>query len=87
MIAPQRQAPTASQVLPLIVRHYGKAAGSFVLYDDDGISFNFEKGACSFTKLSVANDGKGNYVGTMGGPQNGKPFGYETKVNWVFMTR
>lgn len=87
MIAPQRQAPTASQVLPLIVRHYGKAPGSFVLYDDDGVSFDFEKGAYSFTKLSVTKDNDGNYGGLMSEPQSGKPFGYQTKPNWVFMTK
>lgn len=87
MIAPLRQAPTAAAVLPLIVRHYGKATGSFILYDDDGVSFNYEKGSNSFTKLSVSKDKNGNYLGSMADPQAGKPFGYQRNVTWVFMTK
>ena len=87
MIAPLRQAPTAAEVLPLIVRHYGKATGSFILYDDDGVSFNYEKGSYSFTKLSVSKDKNGNYLGSMADPQAGKPFGYQKNVTWIFMTK
>ncbi|MFZ1559691.1 MAG: DUF5110 domain-containing protein [Saprospiraceae bacterium] len=87
MITPQLQAPTATQVLPLIVRHYGKASCSFVLYDDDGISFNFEKGASSFTTLSIVKNERGGYTGTMSEAKTDKSFGYEKKVNWLFMTQ
>ena len=87
MIAPLRQAPTAVEVLPLIVRHYGKATGSIVLYDDDGVSFNYEKGSNSFTKLSVSKDENGNYLGRMADPQADKPFGYQKNVTWIFMTK
>jgi alpha-D-xyloside xylohydrolase len=38
---------------------YGKAAGEFVLYDDDGKSFNFEKGEYT-TKMLKAESGKGS---------------------------
>jgi alpha-D-xyloside xylohydrolase len=32
---------------PLEVRHYGKASGSFELYEDDGKTFDYEKGSFS----------------------------------------
>ncbi len=82
MIPARRQAPKAGEVLPLEVRVYGTAAGSFELYDDDGLTFDFEKGAFSRVTLK-AEAGKG----TMGKPQAGKPFGYRKNVTWTFMTK
>jgi alpha-D-xyloside xylohydrolase len=35
----------------LTVRYYGKAPGRFMLYDDDGESFDYEKGKYSWTEL------------------------------------
>jgi alpha-D-xyloside xylohydrolase len=82
MIPARRQAPKPGEVLPLEVRVYGSAPGSFGLYDDDGVSFDFEKGSFSRVTLKAA-AGKG----VMSAPQKGKPFGYEKKVSWVFMTK
>lgn len=55
--------PAITQVkdekLPLEIRHYGKISSSYQLYDDDGRSFNYEKG--DFTriilKVNVGKDG------------------------------
>jgi len=87
MIPAQRQAPRPGEKVQLIVRHYGKADGSFVLYDDDGVSFNYEKGASSFVTLSVRSDSNGNKAGGISDPPPGKPYGYARDVNWVFMTK
>ena len=63
------------------MRVYGSAPGSFVLYDDDGNTFDFEKG--QFTKVLLkAENGKGSIEK----PASGKPFGYTPKVKWTFMT-
>ncbi|MGX5820914.1 TIM-barrel domain-containing protein [Chitinophaga lutea] len=87
MIPARRQAPKPGDVLPLEVRHYGTAPGSFTLYDDDGVSFDFEKGAYSQVKLEVKKDG-GKLKGSVGKAQAGKPFGYDGKnVTWTFMTK
>ena len=86
MIPPRSQAPKAATELPLIVRHYGTATGSFQLYDDDGTSFDHEKGQCSFTPLLVTKSANGKLQGTMTAPAPGKPFGYGKEVTWVFMT-
>ncbi len=44
MIPPVLQAPKPGEKLPLELRHYGESEGSISLYDDDGETFNYEKG-------------------------------------------
>jgi hypothetical protein len=75
------------RILNLHVDHYGNAVGSFQLYDDDGVSFNYEKGAYSFTKLSVVKGNDGKLKGETISVEDGKPFGYSRDVKWVFMTK
>lgn len=68
----------------LEARHYGNAAGSTVLYDDDGATFDYESGALSWYALgvSVDNDNRSGAVARAAGayPQT---FG---AVSWTFMT-
>lgn len=86
MIPAQRQAPTSGTKSDLEIRHYGKIEGSFVLYDDDGITFNFEDGEYSMTNITVTKDKNGNLKGAIAKPEKSKPYGYKNKVSWVFMT-
>jgi alpha-glucosidase (family GH31 glycosyl hydrolase) len=86
MVPAMRHAPGPDAKLPLEIRHYGNSTGSFDLYDDDGRSFNFEKGEYSVTSLRVEKDKKGALTGKMAKPEAGKPFGYDDKVTWKFMT-
>jgi alpha-D-xyloside xylohydrolase len=58
MIPSIRQTREWTRELPLEVRIYGTAAGSFNLYNDDGGSFNFEKGEYTMQHLKFEN-GKG----------------------------
>jgi alpha-glucosidase (family GH31 glycosyl hydrolase) len=44
---------------PLEVRHYGKQAGSFDLYEDDGKTFDHERGAFRIRRIRVDDAGKG----------------------------
>ncbi len=70
--------------LPLEVRHYGKKNGVFHLYDDDGTTFDFEKGAFSLTELRVTvQDGKPQ--GNVQQPQGPWPSRYGP-IEWNFMT-
>jgi alpha-D-xyloside xylohydrolase len=87
LVPVHRHAPEAGQQLQLEVRHYGTAEGSFDLYDDDGKTFNFEKGEYSFTNLSVRKDKKGILKGNMAKITPGKPFNYNNQVVWKFMTK
>jgi alpha-D-xyloside xylohydrolase len=87
MIAANRTAPTKGTTNDLEVRHYGEKEGTFWLYDDDGESFDFEKGSYSLVEIKVSKNKKGKLAGTIGKPKKGKPYGYSTKVNWKFMTK
>jgi len=42
----------------LIVRHYGKAAGGFELYEDDATTFDYQKGESRIRTLTVDAEGK-----------------------------
>jgi len=52
---------------PLEVRHYGEQPGSFELYEDDGVSFDYEKGAFALRTFSFA-EGRGSETITRPGP-------------------
>jgi alpha-D-xyloside xylohydrolase len=86
MVPVHNNAKEAEKKLTLEVRHYGKATGHFDLYDDDGKSFDFEKGDYSFTRLSVESDKKGRLRGKVGRIAHDKPFSYNNEVVWKFMT-
>ncbi len=87
MVPVHRKAPKAGEIFPLEVRHFGTVIGSFNLYDDDGVSFNYQKGAYSFTKLSVSKDSNGSLKGDTLNVSDDKPFGYTKNINWKFMTK
>lgn len=86
MIPVRQRAPKANETLPLTVRHYGTAPNSLQLYDDDGTSFDYEKGQYSFTKLAVTKTTDGKLRGEIATPPTGKPFGYTKEIKWEFMT-
>ena len=71
--------------LPLEVRHYGKAASSYNLYDDDGKSFDYEKGDFSRIVLKVDVDADGNKTGRAVIPEGAKVWSF-SDYNFRFMT-
>ena len=44
MMQPMLHAPKAGEKVDLEIRHYGEKPGRYLLYDDDGETFNYEKG-------------------------------------------
>ena len=66
---------------PLEVRHYGKENGSFELYEDDGKSFDYEKGIFSLRNFSFKG-GKGFETISKPGPSL-----FGAVEQWVEMTR
>ncbi|MDN5202263.1 glycoside hydrolase family 31 protein [Fulvivirgaceae bacterium BMA10] len=86
MIPKRRQAPGKEEKLPLEIRHYGGKEATYNLYDDDGTSFDFEQGAHSWTSFKIVKHPKKGLQGTMSKPQKNKPFSYDRKVTWKFMT-
>ncbi len=63
MVPPTLHSPRADEVLPLTLRHYGTQPGSWQLYDDDGTTFDFEKGQYSWTSLEVTRAANGSLGG------------------------
>lgn len=84
-LLPARQwAPGRDEVLPLEVRHYGERPGRLALYDDDGESFDYERGAYSWTELKVTRDGAGAWHGTVTPDPRGRRWSYG-EVTWTFL--
>jgi len=73
-IAPQMRAGRLAKDTKLIVRHYGAAAGKALLYDDDGETFDYEKGKFAWYELTSPGGvtgsmtkREGDWVGSYGG--------------------
>jgi len=84
MIRTRLHAPKPNDKIDLTIRHYGNAEGQFILYDDDGESFDYENGVYSITKLSVTNDND-ELSGKITQSFN-KYFSYKN-ITWEFMTK
>ncbi|MDB4582302.1 DUF5110 domain-containing protein [Draconibacterium sp.] len=76
-----RQTSDWKENTPLEIRVYGKVPGSFILYDDDGETFNFEKGEYTSKLLKVENE-----KGTVDDLHNSEVWNYG-EVSWKFMTK
>lgn len=85
MIPPVLHTPKKGEILPLTIRHYGKAESAATLYDDDGESFDYEKGQYAVAALKVKKNKKGKLEGSVTVPK-GKAFSYD-KFTWLFMTK
>lgn len=72
--------------IPLEIRHYGEAESTAMLYDDDGVSFDYEKGRYCWQELKATKNSEGKLEGSRSGPiGNFTPaYGKET---WRFMTK
>jgi alpha-D-xyloside xylohydrolase len=81
-----KNALDADKKLKLEIRHYGTGDGLYSLYDDDGITFDYEKGEYSFTEFSVTRNKQGRLKGRMEKIEAGKTFSYDTEVSWKFMS-
>ena len=86
MIGERQWAPGAGETLALEVRHYGEQPGRMALYDDDGETFDYEKGDFSWIRLSVTRDGRGAWQGRITPDANGRTRRY-APVTWTFMTK
>ena len=85
MMEPMLHAPKPGVKVNLEIRHYGKANGSYRLYDDDGETFDYEKGAYAWRDISVVRQKNGKLKGTISKAEKGKPDSVG-KVTWRFMT-
>jgi len=85
MMKPVLHSPSAGQKYDLEIRYYGSAPGFYRLYDDDGETFDYEKGIYSWREIKVSADRKGKLTGTISKAGKGKPDNIG-QVTWRFMT-
>ncbi|MBZ5859304.1 TIM-barrel domain-containing protein [Flavihumibacter profundi] len=71
---------------PVEIRYYGQKESSFSLYDDDGLSFDYERGLYSRIRLSVSKDKKGKLKGDVSIPKGATLWSY-SGFTWKFMTK
>ena len=69
----------------LIIRFYGTKDADYKLYDDDGETFDYEKGAFSWRDIRVAAAKDGKLKGTISKAEKSKPDNIGT-VKFQFMT-
>lgn len=86
LMEPLLHAPTAGQKMNLEIRHYGKADGFYRFYDDDGETYDYERGEYTWRDIRVTRDRKGQLKGSISKAERGKPDNIGT-VNWRFMTQ
>jgi alpha-glucosidase (family GH31 glycosyl hydrolase) len=80
MMKPRLHAPKAGEKVDIEIRYYGTKPSTYRLYDDDGETFNYEKGDYSWRLIQVS-----NRKGTISDPLKGKP-NTIGKVTWKYMT-
>lgn len=86
LMEPLLHAPTDGQKMNLEIRHYGKADGFYRFYDDDGETYDYERGEYTWRDIRVTRDRKGRLKGSISKAERGKPDNIGT-VNWRFMTQ
>lgn len=85
MMEPRLHAPARGESFDLEIRHYGEIPSTYLLYNDDGDSFAYEKGDFSWREIKVEKDRRGNWKGTVSKAEKGKPDHLGT-ISWKFMT-
>lgn len=85
MMKPVLHTTSSGQKYNLEIRYYGSAAGFYRLYDDDGETFDYEKGIYSWRDIVIMTDKKGKIRGTVSKAEKGKPNNIG-EVTWRFMT-
>ena len=85
MTTPRLHAPVAGEKIDIEIRHYGKSDGTYRLYDDDGETYNYERGEYSWRDIKVGRQKNGKLKGEISKAEKGKPDNIG-KVTWKFMT-
>src|SRR5262249_46182121 len=84
MMKPLLNAPKANEKRDIEIRHYGEKPGKYLLYDDDGETLEYEKGALTWRTITVEKV-KGAWKGTISAVENNKP-NTIGNVSWKFMS-
>ena len=84
MMKPMLHAPKAGEKVDVEIRHYGEKPGKYLLYDDDGETFGYEKGSFTWRTITVEKV-KGTLKGVISAAEKGKP-NTIGNVTWKFMS-
>ncbi|MEX2367864.1 MAG: TIM-barrel domain-containing protein [Balneolaceae bacterium] len=85
MMPALNHAPGPEEKVEIEVRHYGEKAGLFELYDDDGVTYDYENGEYQFREIKVGKNEAGKFEGSVSPPQPGKPDSVG-EITWTYMT-
>jgi len=86
MMKPMLHAPLPNEKVDLNIRYYGEKPAKYMLYDDDGESYNYEKGDYSWREIKVERDKSGKLMGSISAPVKGKP-NTVGNVTFEYMTK
>lgn len=86
MMEVRMHAPAGDEKINLEIRHYGEKPGVYRLYDDDGETFDYEKGEYCWREIRVEKQKNGSWKGTFQKVPKGKPDRI-AKVAWQYMTK
>ena len=84
MMKPMLHAPKSGEKTEIEIRHYGEKPGKYLMYDDDGETFNYEKGLFTWRTITTEKT-KGVWKGNISGAESGKP-NTIGNVTWKFMS-
>lgn len=79
-------APKPMDKIDLEIRYYGSKPGTYQLYDDDGESFDYEKGAYSFREIKMERGKDGKLKSSISIAMKGKP-NTLNKISFKAMTK
>ncbi|MDR6880917.1 TIM-barrel domain-containing protein [Bacillus sp. 3255] len=81
-MAPLPHVPASGAFGEIEFVHFGDEPGTGLLYEDDGDTFDYEKGICTWWQASVTHDEEGHYAGTIEG--NGASPASLPAIGWRF---
>jgi alpha-D-xyloside xylohydrolase len=85
MMPPALRAPAKGESFDLEICHYGTKENTTLLYDDDGETYDYEKGEYSWRELKAEQNRQGKWKGFLSKAEKGKPDNIG-QVTWRFMS-
>jgi alpha-D-xyloside xylohydrolase len=85
MMKPVLHTPKPDQKTDLEIRYYGSKSSAYKLYDDDGVSFDYEKGNYSWREIKVNKNADGSFSSSVDEPVKGKISTYG-QITFKYMT-
>jgi alpha-D-xyloside xylohydrolase len=86
MMKPRLRSPQAGEKVDIEIRHYGTKNGKYELYDDDGETFDYEKGDYSWRQISFEKLPSGDIIKQISPARAGKPDNIGN-ITWKQMTQ